>query len=202
MKANLMLNGDVPSKRIIEKISKDYTLCADGALNWCRENGIKVNFYVGDRDSVTGKIDDVDRIVFDKEKNETDGELALLHLITNQYDDITIYGAIGGREDHMFANFGLLLKAFNLGIKCKIVTENFDITLHSKIAEFEIKIGDTFSFAPFCDSVHIIRITGAQYDAKDLRLDLFSARGISNVAVEEKVKIQAKSGKFLLFIPN
>ena len=49
---------------------------------------------------------------FKPEKNETDMELALNWAVEQKPDLIRIFGATGGRLDHLFANVQLLVQTF------------------------------------------------------------------------------------------
>ena len=89
----------------------DYYVGVDRAALWLLDKGLPLNLAVGDFDSVSP--DEFERIqcqadccvLAPAEKDDTDTELALKMVLAEFPDaQITIFGAFGGRIDHMLSN--------------------------------------------------------------------------------------------------
>lgn len=78
------------------------------------EQGIPLRCAIGDFDSVTkeerARIEAYTTIEkLPAHKNETDTEVAVLYALEHAYEDIILFGGIGGRLDHTLANLNLII---------------------------------------------------------------------------------------------
>ncbi|MBS0653550.1 MAG: thiamine diphosphokinase, partial [Verrucomicrobia bacterium] len=101
------------SEKILDRIqSFSYLVAVDGGSNACYALKLTPQLIIGDMDSISPEASahfaDVPKICFPREKDETDLELALNHLIANHVQEITIFGGLGNRVDHTLANIILL----------------------------------------------------------------------------------------------
>lgn len=199
MKGLLVLNGD---KNTPLPNAKDYDLvvCADGAFDSARFALSRVDCVVGDFDSLSFQPQDVQTIKLSPQKNFTDGEIALEFMLEKGVTDVEIYWGDGLRIDHFLGNLTLLTRAMNASVSAKMVTQNERIFLCRGNCQFKEVLGKTISLFPFSDFVHIISSSGLQYQTEDLTLTHASARGISNVAIDDVVKINFDKGDCLLII--
>ena len=129
-KGILLLNGEKYQGKIEQNDS--YTVCCDGAFNWAKD--LKIDMHVGDFDSSTNKA--ASYLVYPKEKDLTDGELGLRHLIEKGCTDIKIYGGGGKRDDHFFGNLQLLMYAIRRDISAKLITNYTTIYCADRYVEF------------------------------------------------------------------
>ena len=90
-----MNNGDVFNKDI------PY-IAVDGGLEHLHRQFIKPLFAIGDFDSLEHKeyLEGLEVLSFPTHKDETDTELAISEALNRGYDEIDLYGVIGGRIDH------------------------------------------------------------------------------------------------------
>ena len=111
IKVALFAGGDFP-RSINDDF--DYQVGADRACLTLLEKGLPLDLAVGDFDSVTA--DELARIrqsageliLAESEKNDTDTELALKEIFARfPQAHVTLFGAFGGRLDHMLANLFL-----------------------------------------------------------------------------------------------
>lgn len=89
----------------IGQITESDVICADNGLSRIHVTPVAV---VGDLDSLENRKDGLNYVVFPKEKDETDGQLALDYAKSAGYDAVTIYGATGGDIGQILGNIGLL----------------------------------------------------------------------------------------------
>lgn len=152
--------------------------------------GIKPAMAFGDFDSVTvEELAEIEKEVSDlkkfiPEKDETDMELALNWAIEQQPESILIFGATGGRLDHLMANIQLLLKPLQQGIN--IPTEIIDtknILYVKKPGNYTVnKLDDIkyISFLPATPSVSGMTLENFKYPLKDCHIPMGSTLCISN----------------------
>lgn len=198
-KAAIILNGDT----FTGNVQETFFICADGGYDVCRRMRKTPNVIIGDLDSIAKKCGyDIDIIKYPKEKDFTDGELCIKYCAENGIDEISIYGASGGRLDHILGNIGLLKRAANENINARIVTNEGVMYLMSGTMTLDAKINDIISIVPFSDSVHILYTEGLKYPTKGLVISKGESIGLSNVALDESVKIVLESGEALVFHSN
>lgn len=198
MKGILLLNGDP----YLEKIDAEdaFVTCCDGAYAWA--NGrVRIDENVGDFDSLPYMPTPPPAEVYPTEKDFTDGEIALRKLIARGVDEVEIYGAGGGREDHFLGNLQLLYFAHMQGVKAKIITQNSIIFIASGRVELNDIKGKTFSVLPFGSMVHIMYGRGFKYDYPE-SLSYGECRGISNVGIEESGTLEIGQTETALIIIN
>lgn len=182
----------------------DFIICADGALNFAWQLGLKVQMVVGDMDSadhsILEKLVEAGRqiIRYPAEKNESDLELAILEAIKMSPEEIIIFGALGKRIDHLFANLMLLDLPLKAGIKTSILEEDYEIILTDKSIEIEGDSKSNLSLFPLDGPVRILKTQGLKYPLNNESLYVGAARGLSNQFTAEKAKIDIKEGKLLL----
>jgi thiamine pyrophosphokinase len=199
--AALVLNGVY----VPEKISADYIVCADGGYNLLVARGIVPNMIIGDNDSIKGSsdIDRIKRLNFNTDKDMTDGELSLRHIVREGYKNIVVYGALGGREDHVQSNIALLSLAARLGAVAVIRDDRTEIHYIDKnFSRLSLKLPKNIlvSIVPFSSFAHIISTKGLKYPIADKRLNKFSSLGMSNLSTEETVEVDISRGSALVFI--
>lgn len=159
------------------------------------EAGITPLFTYGDFDSITEAerryIDE--RLEIDpveSEKDDTDLEIALRDLVRKGYDSIDVYGATGGRLDHLFGNVQLLLNPEFNGVKIRIIDPQNVLELLSE-GEHEPVRNDAMkyvSFIPLREDT-VLTLGGFKYPLDAARLRVGSTLTISNEFVNEKAYV-------------
>ncbi len=105
MKGLVISSGNIEDYRQLIEIvkEKDYVLCADGGLRHAINAGIKPDGAIGDFDSINETIkeylikNNIPIYKFPIEKDETDTELGIDHLLEIGCTDITLVGVTGTR---------------------------------------------------------------------------------------------------------
>ena len=99
--------------------SGDYVIAADGGLAHMQALGQEPHVILGDFDSAD-RPNFSNVVVFPKEKDQTDSELAIDYAIAEGYSSIWLIAPFGGRIDHTIANLNLLRYAHSRGIYLKL----------------------------------------------------------------------------------
>lgn len=200
MKGILLLNGRPYEGRI--DAENAFVVCCDGAYNWAHGK-VRIDRNIGDFDSVDKTVELVPppTEIYPVEKDFTDGEIGVRALISYGCDEIEIYGADGGREDHFLANLHLLYYAHLQGVKSRIVTKNAEIFIATGRTELVGEAGKTVSLLPFGCSAHIVNGDGFHYSLADITLDYGRAGlGVSNVVARDRAWFDCDAGVVLVFV--
>jgi thiamine pyrophosphokinase len=170
-------------------------------------NKIMMEYAIGDFDSVSEEefilIKEYAKriIVLNKEKNETDLEEAINLAIKNQSADLIIYGALGGRIDHLYANITLLLR-FSKQVNIVLVDKYNYITCLTEQRKYVIK-KDSFKYLSiFTPSNAKVSLSGFKYSSEELNLTRNDILGISNEIEEEEGIIKLILGTIILIKSN
>lgn len=196
MRGVLLLNGEPYAGKIDDRGALVY--CCDGAYNWAKGK-VRIDKNFGDFDSAKREVFPPPSEIVPAEKNFTDGELGLKRLIADGVDEIEIYGAGGGRDDHFLGNLHLLYCAREAGVKACAITNYTRIFLgenHVFLGNFAKK---TFSVLPFGGEVHIINYGGLKYDYPE-KLVYGTSRGISNIVLSDDAFLEVGGVALILIV--
>lgn len=196
MKGILLLNGAPYTGEINDCGAAVY--CCDGAYEWAKGR-VRIDKNVGDFDSLPYIPSPPPEEIYPSEKNFTDGEIALELLLGRGCTRIDIYGAGGGREDHLFGNLQLLLAGFRRGAFTVMHTNYVDAYCARGQVCWRGLRGRTLSLAPAGERAHIIESEGLKYPLCDLTLRAGSCRGISNVIAADEARILCDAGTLFVF---
>ncbi len=177
----------------------DFNLYCNESITWVGvdrgvytllSNNIKPDIAFGDFDSVTEEefqiiekeVDQLFRLT--PEKDETDMELALSWALKKMPERIRIFGATGGRLDHMFGNIQLLIQANKNknDVEIEIIDRQNIIFLKSPGTYRLQKITDKkyISFIPISAEVKGLTLIGFKYPLTERHISLGSTLCISN----------------------
>jgi len=185
----------------------DYIITADKGLLYADELNCKVDYILGDFDSIDTDLLEkyrsmnVELITFPCEKDFTDTHLAIETAIEKGAGQITILGAIGSRMDHTMSNIQNMKIALDSEIPCYIIDEFNKIYLANKevtINKSE-QFGKYISLIPFSESVAGLTLSGFHYPLKKYLMNQGLSVGISNEIVEEKGVIEFEEGILIVF---
>jgi len=185
----------------------DYVIAADKGLLYADELNCKVDYILGDYDSVDKDLLEkyrsmnVELTTFPCEKDYTDTHLAIETAIERGASQITILGATGSRMDHTMSNIQNMKIALDLGVPCYIVNEYNKIYLANKnvVINKSEQFGKYISLIPFSQSVTGLTLSGFHYPLKKFRMDQGLSVGISNEIVGEKGVIEFDNGVLIIF---
>ena len=205
MKAAIISNGDITEIDQIKAQLAQYKIivCADGASNRLQSAGIIPAYILGDLDSINTETIEyfkekrVQFIKFNPEKDFSDTHICIDFLIDQGYEEIDIYGALGGRWDHSLANFALLYYAYEKGVILRLV-DSYDKAFVCGTGKFisQKRENQHFSiFAVFEDA--IVSLEGVKYPLKDYNLKRGESIGLSNEYIEDCF-VEIKKGSAII----
>lgn len=198
MKRALIFGGGIYGTEFPVISSDDFIIAADKGIEILTQKGISPHITVGDFDS-SSVIPTKNVIKLPVEKDVTDTHAAVDIALENGCREIHIYGGMGGRIDHTFANYSLISSLAEKGIRACLFGEGYFVsaicgggmTLHGKK-------GSTVSVFSWSDECRGVTLKGVKYPLSDAVLHKNFALGVSNSFVEEIAEISVSDGILLI----
>jgi thiamine pyrophosphokinase len=200
----IFANGDLPNPEKARPLLRadDFVIAADGGVRHALALGLTPSILIGDLDSLPKGFDasnfEGEIVLFPKDKNETDLELAIQHALTLAPDQVLILGALGGRMDQTLANIALLSDAKLSGFDIRLNDGVEEIFFCRDQVQVEGRSGDIISLIPWGGEVAGVVTSGLQWALKDETLYPDKTRGISNEMTGDTAAVSIKSGLLLL----
>lgn len=190
--ALIVANGAMPRAAIIraEASHADFVLAADGGVNQLMSIGMAPNAVLGDFDSIAVVLPDSVQRIEAPDQNRTDLEKAVLYLIDEGYESITITAATGNRLDHTFGALGILCK-YNLRLVDDIGVA-VSVRGPGQIG-LETFIGQTISIMPM-GVVSGLTTRNLKWNLDSAQFDFAERDGTSNVATASFVEVTLHAG--------
>lgn len=188
-----------------------YCIAADKGLETAYKMGIKVDYILGDYDSVDSYILDMYKnntevVTYPPEKDYTDTHIAVKKGIEviksmDSIDDICLYvtGATGTRIDHTMTNIYVLNEALESGIKAYVIDEYNKVYIKDKTFKIgkSTQYGKYVSFIPMTEQVEL-SLTGMKYTISQYVLTQGKSICQSNEIVGDEAIITINGGKIVV----
>lgn len=179
----------------------DLVIAADGGYTSLKDRGIRCDLLIGDMDSIIDLPSGVEALTHPVEKDETDTYLAYLEGQRRGYKRFEIYGGTGGRSDHTFANYCLLLNIKNDGCEARLHS-NTEVAYVVKNESVRIfgKPKNSISVFAFGGIAKGVNIKGLYYELSDGTLCPEFPLGVSNSFVTESADVGVRDGVLLVIM--
>ena len=213
----LVLGGDIKDAALfgLRLCEADTVIAADSGVRHLLRLGYMPEQVFGDLDSLTA--DEVARLksggckltVSPAEKNDTDGSFVIKEALGNGFEVIRIWGALGGRPDHSYANIMLLQLATQPEYSRiysqagkeppEVVIEDggVKIFLARSGQRLEGKKGEYVSIFALTPEVTGFEQTGLKYQPEGGRFTSAFPLGVSNEFVQDEAWISWSEGLVL-----
>ena len=187
-----------------ENIPDGFVIAADGGYDTARAAGIKPDVLIGDLDSIEGDIPEGIQIIkHPVEKDETDLHLAYLEGVKRGYTDFLILGCSGGRANHTFANYSLLLYAKNRGHSMTLFGRGGVVrVIKNETATLKGARTSHFSLFAFGKEAYGVSIEGAEYNASNITLTPEFPLACSNRFLDGEVRVSVTDGALLAVVED
>ncbi len=199
--ALLLLNGNAP-----EKISRpqdyDIFVATDGAIQKAIQLGVIPDYVLGDFDSIDHELAKNIHVHFVRtpDQNFTDFEKALAFIRDKGFDEIHVYGASGGEQDHFLGNLSAALY-WQSKVKLTFFDSFGKYYFLKKLEPNRITNvkGKTISLIPFPNALQI-STSGLEFPLQKEDLNFGKRIGTRNFALESEIEIHFTEGDLLIFI--
>lgn len=188
----------IDSEKLVKE--NDLIICADGGYIYAEKLGIIPDIILGDFDSYSGKFPDNAEIYrSNPEKDDTDTMLAVKTAISRGCNEITLYGALGKRFDHAFANIQTLIHAYENNCKMIILDSENEITVQGT-GKCIYKNRGRWYFSVFAltEKAEIAEFCGVKYPLENFDMKTDFPVGVSNEIIGEEACLEIKSGLVLI----
>ncbi|MCR5541943.1 MAG: thiamine diphosphokinase [Ruminococcus sp.] len=197
----IFAGGDPVKPETVDKtlLESAFVICADKGFALAESLGIEADIVLGDFDSLNYTPSGDKVMCFPPEKDDTDLMLAVNKALEMGAKKIVIYGACGGRIDHMIGNIACLALIAENGACGTIVGDNDIISFHMP-SEFSVPYKEGFSLSLFAYSREVkgLSISGAKYCVQDCTLTDSVTLGVSNEITSREAKISFTEGRLLV----
>lgn len=202
----IVANGPITDiERLRDALDKAvFTVAVDGGGNTVASLGFLPDALLGDFDSIS--LDNlnyfmkngVKLVKYESEKDETDLQLALDFCLERGCTTADVFGALGGRVDHLISNISLLAHYMYKGIDCFYLDGATQVCTVIRERTFEGCIGDILSLSPVGYRVSGIMTTGLKYPLNNgILTQGVSPIGVSNVFIETQAAVSVAEGELL-----
>lgn len=191
----------------ISELNADFIIAADRGLLFCRENGLRPDYILGDFDSLPAGVLDSYRDSgitireFNPVKDATDTCIALEYALDAGSSEIWLLGATGGRIDHLLCNIQILKSAFLRGVPAYIIDSRCLLTLPVE-RRFTLGRGGQYgkfvSFFPLEACVEGLTLRGFKYPLENFTLRNETGLGQSNEIMSETAEVLWNSGILIM----
>lgn len=186
--------GKIPSPE-----EGDLLLAADGGLTHLERRGLTPHLIVGDFDSL-GRVPEGNNIIrHPVEKDDTDTMLAIKTGLERGYRDFVLYGCLGGRLDHAYANLQALVFLARRGASGWLLGEGLAVTA---IRNGRLDFGADHEgvISVFCPDGEArgVTLTGLHYPLRNAVLTSAFPLGVSNRFTGEAASVSVEDGTLLV----
>jgi thiamine pyrophosphokinase len=196
-----------PTHRLAGRLSRlesPLVLAADNGASLALALGHTPNLVIGDFDSIEpSTCAELDRRgvpieSHPRDKNATDGQLAVERALRSQPTELFLVGFLGGpRLDQALANVLLLL---TIDVPTVLVDAHNECRLlrPGSPLSWESEPGEIISLIPLTPTVDGVRTEGLRWPLSDEQLHLGDTRGVSNEPLGARVEVQTTAGLLLV----
>lgn len=201
----ILLGGDlVPTAALRAAVAGSRVIAADGGMLHAAALGVVPELWVGDFDSVPDALPpalgDVERQGFPREKDKTDGELAVDIAIARGASELLLAGAFGGpRSDHEFLHMALACRLSAGGMPTRLSSGTQEgVPLLPGTADFNYPDETLFSILAFSD-LSGLTVHGARWPLDAVGVPFGSSLTISN-ETRGRLEVTLGTGRALLLV--
>lgn len=199
-RCTIFAGGPISSLDFIKSDSRDFIICADGGLKTAQKLDIQPDLIVGDFDSYSETLPEgIEVIRCVPEKDDTDTLVAVKEAIRRDFKAIRLYGGLGARFDHSFANIQTLVYAYEHGCNMTICDLNNELTVCGAGEHFFPKReGWYFSLFALTETTVIGRYSGVKYPLNAYPMTIGYPIGVSNEITAESAYLRIDAGLALV----
>lgn len=180
-------------------------LAVDGGLSACAQAGVVPDVLIGDLDSVPpGGLDALEATVaverYPADKDVSDLDLALEHVLASGGVRAVVTRACGGRLDHQLAVIGSLLR--HPPLECSLV----ESAVIGEVARADVTpsvmvFGEGVEFSIVCAEPAVISVEGARWPLSTVPIEPLTSFTLSNRVQGGPSRVTVHQGAVLVLCP-
>lgn len=192
--------GAMPFDRFdMEVCGDDLIIAADAGLENCKKFNLTPDITVGDFDSL-GYVPEIKNVVkLPVEKDVTDMYEAAFTALKKGYDTLYLFGGIGGRPDHTYANIAMLADLADRQCRAYLISDDYVMTaLKNSLLSFDKDMKGTISVFSFTDESSGVCEKGLKYTLDGAQLTNKFPLGVSNSFIGEDSEVSVENGTLII----
>lgn len=176
-------------------------IAVDGGYEYLK--GQRIDLVVGDFDSLSYVPSHPNVIQLKPEKDDTDMMVAIKEGLRAGYETFHIYGGMGGRISHTFANVQCLAYLAEQGARGYLMNDKEIVTvIQNDSITFSPNEKGYISIFAYGEKAEGVTLEGLKYPLKDYTLTNQFPLGVSNEFIGETSRVLVTDGALLLVYPN
>ncbi len=177
----------------------DFIIAADGGYEHLRNINKVPDLLLGDFDSIKSAPSAGCEIInVPAEKDDTDMMLAVKEALDRDYDDIIIYGGLGGRLDHTIAGIQTLEYINSHGANGMLWAPDNEASLITSGSYTYLRRDNWYISVFALSATALITTRGTKYNLTDHQLTRQFPLGVSNEITDDFCSIDVFSGVLLV----
>jgi thiamine pyrophosphokinase len=189
------------TKRLAQ-LDEPFVVAADAGAETALRLGFVPDVVVGDFDSidpaVLGQLQDITVESYPRDKNATDGQLAIERALSAEADELVLVGFLGGpRLDQELANV-LLLTTLSVATTLVDGSNECRLVRAGETWAWSAEPGEIVSLLPLGGDADGVRTHGLRWPLDNDTLIGGQTRGVSNEPVQAQVGVSLASGCLLV----
>ena len=181
----------------------DEVYAVDAGFAHLETVGCVPDMAIGDFDSL-GYTPKCRRVIeLPAEKDKSDLEVAMDRAKTRRYDEVVVYGALGGRLDHTVANLQMCTRFAEEGMGVTFVADDYAIRIVVGPDAYELPLLENGTVSVFAatDECRGVIERGMKYSIDDETLANRTTRGLSNELQGVEAVVAVEEGTLFVFHP-
>ncbi len=198
----ILLGGRlVRTPRLDAQVAGARIIAADGGMDHARKLEVTPELWIGDFDSsppeTIAEYSHVERRSFPREKDVTDGELAVSEAMARGATSLVLAGAFGGRVDHAFLHTALAIRRAKEGLPVVITSGDQEACpLLPGSRDFDFEDGTLFSILGY-SHLSGVTVMGAKWPLDNVEVPFGTSLTLSN-EVSGDLRISIGVGRAML----
>ena len=181
----------------------DWVVAVDAGFAHLEAIGRAPDLAIGDFDSL-GYVPKCKRVSrYPSEKDKSDLELAFDRAAMRRFEEVVVYGALGGRLDHTLANLQVFARYSERGVYVTAIADAYEVQLLTGPDVLDLPRFDSGIVSVFAagDRASGVIERGLKYQLDDETLTNRTSRGLSNEFIGEDAAIAVESGTLYIVVP-
>ena len=202
----IIADGEAISLSKLQELATDKTVMVlDGAYHQIHDTGMRIDYLLGDFDSITPELlkaarDQGTEVIHTPDQDFTDLEKAIQYCQNNDMQEIDIAAATGLRLDHTLYNLRLLKRFHGKCAQLSLVTE-IEKIVFLKDESVSLSVKDKQPLALMAFPKAVVTSSGLEYDMDRYLLAFAESESTSNSIVASEAVIDV-DGEALLIMSH
>lgn len=175
----------------------------DGGFAHLNAIGRLPNLVLGDFDSLGYVPENVEVVKYPSHKDKSDLEIAFDHVEEQGFEQVFVYGALGGRLDHTIGGLQTAAGFAERGMEVTFIASDYAVRIVVGPERFELPCADTGTVSVFSanDKVFGVVERGMEYSLDGAELTNRTTWGLSNELKGQPAFVSVEEGTLYVFYP-